>query len=204
MAAVTITIEQQAVLQKVYSDSHDVLYSGVNVPSGTYLPPTASYVSAVNSPPVVGTPPAPMDVATVTKEGSRLAAAAIVNNVVPMAANGFIVPSLAVSTSAPTGLISTVITVPCSRKCIVIFNGTAYSSVAATGMTYALYLNGAQQPNVPNFYFNDADTHLSFMHTWVVTVPSGANTLLINVWRSSGTGVILTDANDVANISVLG
>jgi len=89
------------------------------------------------------------------------------------------------------------------RQVMATVSWSAYSTVASTGVSYFLDVNGTPTTSMP-FYFNEANSHRSMSGNWLLTIPAGTVTITFYAVRSSGTGVITMDSNDFSSLTLMG
>ena len=91
-----------------------------------------------------------------------------------------------------------------ARTCLVSVVWSAFVTNTNTLVAYWIEVNGSPE-NSLKFWFNTASQHGQMYGNWLITLPQNqAITIKLRAQRSSGSGTISLDANDIASISLIG
>lgn len=195
--AIKIRTSEQTIIDGIANDFNELNGSGIQVqPSTPYaitVYPIQDYVTNV--------PPLSSQESQV-KDGTKGLAAAMVRRIGPVYGSvSELNPNL--SFTSATLLSMAVPSMEVARVVQISTQFSAYSNTVDTGLTYWVEVGNVSSP-ILKFYFNSANVHHSISGSWIMTIPVGDVTINFKVSRSSGSGTINLDYNDIANLTFIG
>lgn len=201
MAAIKVKPTEQTLIDAIAADATLANSDGIQVqPSTPYAStvyPLEGYADIVYKRP---------ELITDINDGNKGYLAPLIRRIGPIFAQQYALFAVTTSfTTIATTLVS--YTFPesfeVSRQVEINVQGNCSSNIINTKMDFWVEVNGVATQAFRH-YLSAASTHGGFAGSWVVTLPTGAVTVVVKGQRTSGTGTLSFTNNNFCNMTIRG